>query len=214
MTLDSIDLTLWLAGIGMEAVLLALAVWKRIYRTLPYFFYYLIWCLCSEGMLAIARPVPSAYLPVTLLGITVDALFQLAILAELARSVVRYNRIFRPNGTVLAILTVLGCALAWSLNRWKIPTNTPFLESLYVVLLEIIAVLRLAFLLALVWWSSLQKLHWPARELQILTGCHVCLLRRNPPLPQHDRNAVPLAGSNARGKLFMDALLLDARVYN
>src|ERR1035437_2864676 len=69
------------------------------------------------------------------------------ILAKLARSVVRYNRIFRPNGTVLAILTVLGCALAWSLNRWKIPTNTPFLESLYVVLLEIIAVLRLAFLL-------------------------------------------------------------------
>src|ERR1035437_2864675 len=83
----------------MEAVLLALAVWKRIYRTLPYFFYYLIWCLCSEGMQAIARPVPSAYLPVKLLGITVDALFQLAILAELARSVVRYNRIVRANGT-------------------------------------------------------------------------------------------------------------------
>ncbi len=168
--MDSIDLTLWLAGIAMEAVLLALAVWKRIYRTLPYFFYYLIWCLCSERMLAIARPVPTAYLPVTLLGITVDALFQLAILAELGRSVVRYNRISRPKRTVLAILTVLGCALAWSLNRWKIPTNTPFLESLYVVLLEIFAVLRLAFLLALVWWSSLQKLHWPARELQILTG--------------------------------------------
>jgi hypothetical protein len=169
-TLDSVDLALWLASIGMEVALLALAVWKRIYRTLPYFFYYLIWCLCSEVMLAIARPLPSAYLPVTLLGITVDALFQLAILAELGRSVIRYNRATPPNKAVLGLLTVLGCVIAWSLNRWTVPTNTPFLESIYTVLLEVIAILRIAFLLALVWWSSLQKLHWPPRELQILTG--------------------------------------------
>jgi hypothetical protein len=41
---------------------------------------------------------------------------------------------------------------------------------LYVVLLQLFAVLRVVFLLTLIWWSSLQGLRWPTRELQIVTG--------------------------------------------
>jgi hypothetical protein len=84
-TLDSIDLTLWLASIVMESVLIAMVVWKRVYRKLPIFFCFLIWCLASDAGMAVAHLFPSAYLPATLANITVDALFQLAILARVGK---------------------------------------------------------------------------------------------------------------------------------
>jgi len=168
--LDSIDLTLWLAGIGMEAVLLALVIWKRVYRALPVFFYYLIWCLASEAGMAVARLFPNAYLPAMLVNITVQSLFQLAILAELGRVVVRYNQVSPLSRTVLVLLTALACVLAGFLNRWTIPTHLPIFEVLYAVLMQLFAALRVVFLLTLVWWSSLQGLIWPTRELRIVTG--------------------------------------------
>jgi hypothetical protein len=41
---------------------------------------------------------------------------------------------------------------------------------LYAILMQLLAVLRGVFLLTLVWWSSLQRLRWPTRELRIVTG--------------------------------------------
>jgi len=169
-TLDSIDLTLWLAGVAMEAVLLALVIWKRVYRTLPVFSLFFVWCLLSDAGMAIANLFPNAYLPATLVNITVDALFQLAILAELGRVVVRYNRVTPLSRVLIVLLAALAFILAGLLNRWTIPTQLPTLEIIYMVLLQLFAVLRVVFLLTLVWWSSLQGLRWPVRELRILTG--------------------------------------------
>ena len=176
MTLDSIDLTLWIAGASMEAVLLVLVIWKRIYRTLPVFSCYLIWCLLSDAGLAVALLIPHSYLPATLVGITVDALLQIAILAELGRVVIRHNQVSPPSRTVIVLLTLLGFVIAGSLNNWTFPTNLPILDMLYVVLLQLFAVLRVVFLLTLLWWSSLQKLKWPTRELKIVTGLGIYLL--------------------------------------
>jgi hypothetical protein len=168
--LDSIDLTLWLAGILMETVLLALVVWKRVYRTLPVFACFLVWCLLSDAGMALANQFPNAYLPATLVNITVDALLQLAILAELGRAVVTHNRVSPPSKVVLVLLTGVAVILAGSINKWSIPTHLPLLDMLYLVLLQLLAVLRVVFLLTLVWWSSLHGLRWPARELRIVTG--------------------------------------------
>jgi hypothetical protein len=169
-TLDSIDLTLWLAGIIMDAVLLGLVVWRRVYRTLPVFFFYLVWCLSSEPLLAVARQAPNAYLPATDLSMTVVALFQLAILAELGRVVVRHNHVSPPSRTVIVLLTALACVIAGSLNKWTFPAGLSIFEWLNVVLTQLFAVLRVVFLLTLVWWSSLLGLNWPTRELRIVTG--------------------------------------------
>ena len=176
MTLDSIDLTLWLAGIGMEALLLGLVIWKRVYRTLPVFSCFFLWCLLSDGGMAVAVRFPTAYLQATLVNITVDALFQLAILAELGRAVVRHNRVTPPSRIVIALLTVLAFILAGSLNKWVIPTQLPIADILYLLLMQLYAVLRVVFLLTLVWWSSLQGLRWPPRELRILTGLGLYIL--------------------------------------
>jgi hypothetical protein len=64
----------------------------------------------------------------------------------------------------------LAFVLAGSLNKWTIPTQFPILDMLYLVLMQLLAVLRVVFLLTLVWWSSLQGLRWPTRELRIVTG--------------------------------------------
>lgn len=174
--LDSIDLTLWLAGAGMEVVLLALVAWKRVYRTLPIFSCFFIWCLLSDGGMAAANMFPNAYLPATLINITLDAFFQLAILTELGRAVVRYNRVAPPSSVVIGLLTALAFVLTASLNRWAIPSQLPFLDTLYLILMQLFAVLRVVFLLTIVWWSSLKKLGWPTRELRIVTGLAVYIL--------------------------------------
>lgn len=176
MTLDSIDLTLWLAGVAMEAVLLGLVIWKRVYRTLPFFSCFFVWCLLSDAGMAIASHLPNAYLPASIVNISVDALFQLAILAELGRAVVRYNHIPPPSRIVIGLLAVLAVVLAGSLNKWTIPTQFALLDTIYLVLMQLFAVLRVVFLLTLVWWSSLKGLRWPTRELRIVTGLGVYII--------------------------------------
>ncbi len=174
--LDSIDITLWLAGIGMEATLLGLVLWKRLYRTLPFFSCFFVWCLFSDAGMAIANTFPNTYMPATLVNITFDALFQLAILAELGKVVVRYNHVAPPSRALLGSLTALAFLLAAVMNRWTIPTDFSFIDTLYLVLIQLFAVLRVVFLLTLVWWTSLQGLRWPTRELRIVSGLGVYII--------------------------------------
>ena len=176
MNLDSIDLTLWLLAVLLEGTVLAVVVWRRIYRTLPFFSSFLVWCLLSDAGMAIMQHVPAAYLPATLANITIDALFQLAILAELGKAVVRHNRVEPPSRVVLFLLTILATVVALLLNRWRVPTDWPLLNLMYMVLLQFLATLRLVFLLTLVWWSSLLKLRWHQRELRIVTGLGLYIL--------------------------------------
>ena len=176
MTIDSIDLTLWLAGAALELFLLSVLLYKRIYSSLPIFCIFLVWCLLSDVGMAIALRLPNAYLPATLISLTGDALFQLAILAELGRAVLRHNHVAPPSRVVLVLLGLLACVIAGILNNWTVPLEYPFLSMLYMVLLQVFAALRVVFLLTLVWWTSVQKLRWPTRELQILTGLGVYIM--------------------------------------
>ena len=176
MKLDSIDLTLWLFAVLLEG-----RCWQSSYgaastgpcRSSAAF---------SPGVSSAMRvwprckSIPKAYLPATLINITVDAAFQLAILAELGRAVVRHNRVEPPSKVVIFLLTVAAAALAMMLNRWKVPTEWPLLNLVYMVLLQFLATLRLVFLLTLVWWSSLLKLRWHPRELRIMTGLGLYIL--------------------------------------
>jgi len=174
--LDSIDLTLWLAGATMEFALLSILLYNRIYRSLPVFCFFLGWCLLSDIGMALAVRLPNAYLPATLASITGDALFQLAILAELGKAVLCHNHVDPPSKAVLVLLALIACLIAGVLNKWRIPTEYPFLQMVYMVLLQVFAALRVVFLLTLVWWTSVQKLRWPTRELQILTGLGVYIM--------------------------------------
>ena len=176
MTLDSIDFLLWLLAILLEGTVLAIVIWQRIYRALPVFSCFLVWCLLSDAGMALLQRIPSVYLQATLVNITIDACFQLAILAELGRAVVRHNRVDPPSRVVLILLTCLAAVVAMTLNRWRVPTEWPLLNLIYMVLLQFLATLRLVFLLTLAWWSSLLKLRWHVRELRIFTGLGIYIL--------------------------------------
>ena len=176
MKLDSIDLTLWLFAVLLEGAVLGVIIWRRIYRSLPVFSCFLVWCLLSDAGMAAMDRLPNVYLTATLVNITVDALFQIAILIELGRAVVRHNRVDPPSRVVLFLLTCLAALIAMMLNRWKIPTEWPLLNLIYMVLLQFLATIRLVFLLTLVWWSSLLKLRWHQRDLRILTGLGLYIL--------------------------------------
>jgi hypothetical protein len=175
-TWDSIDLTMWLFAILMEGAVLGTVIWRRIYLTLPVFSSFLVWCLLSDAGMAAMHRIPHAYLPATIVNITVDALFQLAILNELGKTVVRHNRVEPPSRVVIVLLASAAAALSLMLNHWRIPEGWPLLNVIYIVLLEFLAALRLIVLLTLVWWSSLLKLQWQTRELRIITGLGLYIL--------------------------------------
>ena len=81
-----------------------------------------------------------------------------------------------PSRAVFFLLIAAAAVHAMTLNRWKIPTEWPLLNLIYMVLLQFLATLRLVFLLTLVWWSSLLKLRWNTRELRIVTGLGLYIL--------------------------------------
>jgi hypothetical protein len=105
--LDSIDLALWLLAVLLEGAVLAIVLWRRIYRSLPVFACFLGWCLLSDAGMAAMQRIPNAYLPATLVNMTIDALCQIAILAEIGRALVRHNRIAPPSRVIIF------CSVRW-----------------------------------------------------------------------------------------------------
>lgn len=167
MTLDN---ALWLGGACLEVILLMILARQRVYRTLPVFFF-LVWCVGSDAVeMTLARHFPTAYMPIFLVDTTVDTLFQLAVLAELGASASRHSRSIRPGRAVVVLLLALAGVLIWSLAKWVVPASPNIFDRLCLILLQTSAILRVSALLALAWWSSLQGLRWPERELRIATG--------------------------------------------
>jgi hypothetical protein len=155
----------------MEVVLLACLLRRRIFRTLPIFTLYIGWCLCIDITTGIVLSIwPERYLWFYLIEFTIDALYQFRILLELARSVRHHNRGSSPRVIILTLLIPMAAALIWQMAAWSAPMYSTFTGKLLVHLLQSVAILRAGFVLALVWWSSLQGLHWPDRELRIVTG--------------------------------------------
>jgi hypothetical protein len=171
LTLDTIDSALLLACILMEAVLLFFLVRGRIYQTLPVFTCYMGWNVCIDISTGIVMSLwPDRFLGYYLMQLTIDTIFQFRILAELARSVRRYNRVTSKRRIILVLLFLLAAALIWQMAVWTAPANCTIMGKILVHMLQTAAILRAAFVLALVCWSTLQGMHWPDRELRVITG--------------------------------------------
>ena len=171
MNADSIDVTMILASLALQTVLLGLIVWRRVYRRMPVFFAFLIWCMFSgvAATFAIHLAKPE-YLLAFVLNMAIDTLFQLAILGELGKNVLRANRTDRPGKPVLILLIAIAILLLWSLTQWNTPPHDSALWLLFVRLRQSSATLRVALLLAMAWISRFKNLHWPEQELRIATG--------------------------------------------
>jgi len=165
------DTAMPLAASAVEAALLVLLVSQRTYRTLPAFFSYQVWCLCSGiAGFAVLRFFPHDYLRFYLLNISGDALFQLVVLLELGRVVLRHNRVAAPRRTVMLLLLMTAILMIWSLAKWTLPEHLPQPFFLALRMRQLFSVLQFASLLALVWLSTLRGLRWPERALQVASG--------------------------------------------
>lgn len=169
----SLDNTLWFAGFVTEVAVAALLLYRRAWRSLPFFSIYIVWTLVSDASLfTIFRHFPSAALNAYLTQTVIDSALQFAVLVELAWSVLRPIRAPLPRGS---LLVVVGLILAVSGVVWTFAAIPGFnnLSKEWHVLLRVqqtVCILRVLVFLVLAGCSQLLSIGWRDRELQVATG--------------------------------------------
>jgi hypothetical protein len=168
MTLDN---TILVGGGVLLAILLVLVARKQFYRSLPFFFFYQVWCLSSTALAGLAASLSAGeYFRLYLASSVMDALFQLSVLYEVMRTVAVHNRIVPPTWRLFALLLIPEALLLRSLSSWPVPEETTDLGILYVRIQQTLPILLLAFLLSVIFWSRFRSLHWTNPALHIASG--------------------------------------------
>jgi hypothetical protein len=168
-----LDVTLSFAGIVIEAAVLGLLLYRRIWRILPFFFVYSAWTLFGS---AVAYPVkhffPAAYFATYFAEASLDSALQFCVLVELAWSVFRPFRASLPRHTLagFSVFIALAGVLIWPFADSSAFAHFPLQWHLLVRLQQTVSVLRVLFFLLLAGCSQLLSIGWRDRELQVATG--------------------------------------------
>ncbi len=99
-----------------------------------------------------------------------DTLLCLWVLIELARVVFRFNRRDLPSLAVFVPLLALTSAMIWPFTRWSFTLSRQFVWQLAFRVMQTGAILEVSAVLTLILWCGSKNLHWPERELRIVTG--------------------------------------------
>lgn len=167
------EVALWWGAIAVEAGLIALVLYRRIYRLLPIFFIWLIWTVISDlAMWMVRTRIPAEYLHIYLVEMPIDSVMQFVVLVELAWSVLRPIRSSLPRGAlwvVIGILLFLG-ALVWPIAGISALGNVPNPYRIMFRLLQTFSMLRVLLFLVMAAFSQVLAIGWRDRELQVATG--------------------------------------------
>jgi hypothetical protein len=173
MSTVNLDTVLWYAGIVTEAAVLGLLLYRRVWRVLPFFCVYSAWTLLSDGAgYAVVHLWPSRYLTTYLAIAVLDSLLQLAVLVELAWSVLRPLRASLPRGALVlvgALILSLG-AVIWPFANIPGFNSLPPEWHLLMRLEQSVSILRILIFLGLAGCSHFLSIGWRNRELQVATG--------------------------------------------
>ena len=167
------DNVFMLAGIGAEAVVLAVLLYRLTFKGFPIFCMYLAWGLASDlGGYFVNSHYHSDYFRIYLIQIAIDSLFQFGVLIELSHAVLRPLAKFLPRWTSVGvgILIALICAAIWPFASSPAFSGFRIEEQLLVHLQQTFSILRILFFLTLAACSQLLSIGWRDRELQIATG--------------------------------------------
>jgi hypothetical protein len=168
-----LDFWLWLLSAAGEASVLALLLYRRTWRTLPFFCAYCLWALLSDcGEYAVLNERPSSYLTVYFITNVVDAALQFCVLVELAWSVFRPFRASLPRQTFWVLGFLIAGAGALIL---PFAASTAFAQmsrewQMFGRVDLTVTILRILVFLVLAGCSQLLSIGWRDRELQIATG--------------------------------------------
>ncbi len=170
----SLDTLLWFSASVTEAAVIALLLYRRVWRNFPIFFAYSLWTLASSvGVYIISRNLSSStYLTTYLVEIIVDSTLLFSVLVELAWSLLRPIRASLSRGVLIAI-TIVIFAIGGAVWPFTIVPGSGGLTRELIVLMRLqqtISVLQIIVFLAFVASTQLLSIGWRDRELQIATG--------------------------------------------
>lgn len=170
----TLDTKLALLSAVVQALVICLLFYRKIYRKLPLFFSYLILLLLLAGATVQVANLYSAekIQKIFVFAEIIDATFMFWVLVELSMSVLSPIRSKLPSWTAFGVAGVLALALAviWPFAKTPGFAKIDDLSQIQVHVDVATSVLRIVFFLALAAFSQLLSLSWRDRELQIGTG--------------------------------------------
>lgn len=173
MTLDNKFL---FAGMVVEAVIIGLLIYRRVWRTLPIFCIYLVWGLVGDAgnyLIQHRFGVSShPYLISYVITATLDRALEFGVLFELAWSVLSPLRPSLSKRTPLLIgLLIVGLGAAvWPFTGTHVLDQMAPIYRFFLHLEQTTAILRILLFLVLAACSQLLSIGWRDRELQVATG--------------------------------------------
>jgi hypothetical protein len=171
----SLETAIFLAGNLAYAVLVVLLIYRRAYRSFPFFLVYNLECLTGSVLYFLVRRYwPQLALHTFFYENVLDGALQFCVLVELTWSIFRPYRKTLPPATafILGILiAIAGMAI------WPFTEATAFAHLLHQHQWQLLgrflqtdSILRVLFFLALAGCSQLLSIGWKDRELQVATG--------------------------------------------
>lgn len=173
----SLDNAVLFTGMLVEATIIGLLLYRRVWATLPVFCTYVLWGLLSDfGTYMVQRhfagPGGQSYLITYDVTMVTDSALQIGVLIELAWSVLRP---LRPSLSKLTLpliavaLLVLGAAIWPFAGLHGLERYAPAWRNL-VHVQQTTSILRILVFLVLAAFSQLLSIGWRDRELQVATG--------------------------------------------
>jgi hypothetical protein len=157
-----------------EAVLLFLLIYRRAWRTLPFFLIYNLECLVGAVLYFFVQHYcsPQATFNTYFYENVLDGALQFCVLVELTWSIFRPYRKTLPPATafVLGILIAIAGMAIWPFAEASAFAQYSHQWQLMGRLLQTDSILRVLFFLALAGCSQLLSIGWKDRELQVATG--------------------------------------------
>lgn len=170
----SLDNELWFAYIAVEAALVGLLLYRRVWRTLPVFFSYCIWDIFSNiAVYLVSQHYAAQYFQVYFAETVLDSSLLFCVLLELAWSVLRPVRasLSRSALLVVAALILLAGAAIWPFAALPGLVHATSKQGLlFAQLQQTLSILRILFFLLLAAGSQFLSISWRDRELQVATG--------------------------------------------
>lgn len=171
-----IDSSLWIACSAAEAAVIGLLIYRRAWRTFPFFLAYSIWTLTANAagyaVFGAYGVHSSIYITVYLTNLIVDSVLGFAVLIELGWSVLRplHSSLPRRFIWIISAFILLVGAITWPFVAVPAVQELSREQALLWHLQQSLAVLRVLVCLALVGGSQLLSIGWRDREIQVATG--------------------------------------------
>jgi hypothetical protein len=168
-----LETAVFLAGNLANAGLIILLIYRRVWRSFPFFLIYNVECLAGSVLyFLVRRNWPQQALHTYFYESVLDGALQFCVLVELTWSIFRPYRKTLPPATafVLGVLIAIAGMAIWPFAGATAFAHFPHQWQLLGRFLQTDSILRVLFFLALAGCSQVLSIGWKDRELQVATG--------------------------------------------